>query len=39
MIEVACLGCGKQLKAKDELAGKRVKCHEMWRYHSFTGWL
>ena len=26
MIEVACLGCGKLLKAKDELAGKRVKC-------------
>ncbi len=25
-ISVQCPGCGKKLKAKDELAGKRVKC-------------
>jgi hypothetical protein len=26
MIAFACPGCGKQLKVKDELAGKKVKC-------------
>ena len=26
MISFACSGCGKQLKVKDEVAGKKVKC-------------
>jgi phage FluMu protein Com len=26
IVAIACAGCGKQLKAKAELAGKKVKC-------------